>query len=39
MKRVWYRQDREAVLAVLRGGQRLDLATTTACDPLDELVA
>ena len=39
MKRVWYRQDREAVLAALRGGQRPDLATTTACDPLDELVA
>src|SRR5438093_13589151 len=39
MKRVWYRQDREAVLAALRGGQRPDLVTTMACGPLDELVA
>jgi hypothetical protein len=39
MKRIWYRQDREAVLAALRRGQRPDLATTTACGPLDELVA
>jgi len=39
MKRVWYRQDREAVLAALRRGERPDLATTTACGPLDELVA
>ena len=39
MKRVWYRHDREAVLAALRRGQRPDLATTTACGPLDELVA
>jgi hypothetical protein len=39
MKRVWYRQDREAVLAALRGGQRPDLATITAWGPLDELVA
>jgi hypothetical protein len=39
MKRVWYRQDREAVLAALRRGARPDLATTTACGPLDELVA
>jgi hypothetical protein len=39
MKRVWYRQDREAVLAALRRGERPDLATTMACGPLDELVA
>jgi hypothetical protein len=39
MKRVWYRQDREAVLAALRRGERPDLATTTACGPLDELMA
>jgi len=39
MRRLWYRQDREAVLAALRRGQRPDLATTTACGPLDELVA
>jgi hypothetical protein len=39
MKRVWYRQDRGAVLAALRRGQRPDLATTLACGPLDELLA
>jgi hypothetical protein len=39
MKRLWYRQDREAVLAALRRGERPDLATTAACGPLDELVA
>src|SRR5262249_26968067 len=39
MKRVWYRRDQEAVLAALRRGERPDLATTTACGPLDELVA
>ena len=39
MKRVWYRQDHEAVLAALRRGERPDLATTMACGPLDELVA
>ena len=39
MKRLWYRQDREAVLAALRRGERPDLATTTACGPLDELLA
>ena len=39
MKRIWYRQDREAVLDALRQGERPDLATTTACGPLDELVA
>ena len=39
MERVWYRQDREAVLAALRRGERPDLATTMACGPLDELVA
>jgi hypothetical protein len=39
MKRTWYRQDREAVLAALRRGDRPDWATTMACGPLDELVA
>jgi hypothetical protein len=39
MKRVWYRQDREAVLQALRQGRRPDMATTTACGPLDELLA
>jgi hypothetical protein len=39
MKRIWYRQDRQAVLDALRRGQRPDLATTMACGPLDELVA
>ena len=39
MKRLWYRQDRDFVLAALQRGQRPDLATTTACGPLDELVA
>src|SRR5215208_4332664 len=35
----WYRQDRAAVLAALRRGERPVLATTMACGPLDELVA
>src|SRR5262249_32167732 len=39
MKRVWYRRDQEAVLAALRRGERPDLATATACGPLDELLA
>ena len=39
MERVWYRRDREAVLAALRRGERPDMATTMACGPLDELVA
>lgn len=39
MGQVWYRQDREAVLAALRRGERPDMATTMACGPLDELVA
>jgi hypothetical protein len=39
MNRVWYRQDREAVFAALRRGERPDLATTRACGPLDELLA
>src|SRR5438105_1420531 len=39
MNPVWYRQDREAVLAALRRGERPDWATTMACGPLDELVA
>ena len=36
---VWYRRDREAVLAALRRGERPDLATTMSSGPLDELVA
>ena len=39
MERVWYRRDREVVLAALRRGARPDMATTLACGPLDELVA
>lgn len=39
MELAWYRQDRGAVLAELERGERPDLATTTACGPLDELVA
>jgi len=39
MERVWYRQDREAVVAALQRGERPDLATTMACGPVDELVA
>ena len=39
MERVWYRQDRAAVVAALQRGERPDLATTTACGPVDELVA
>src|ERR1044071_6731413 len=39
MKRLWYRHDRDFVLAALRRGERPDLATTTACGPLDELIA
>src|SRR5207249_2437947 len=39
MKRVWYRQDREAVLAALRRGERPDLATPGACGPPGELIA
>jgi hypothetical protein len=39
MERVWYRRDREAVLAALRRGERPDMATTMACGPLGELVA
>lgn len=39
MERVWYRRDREAVLAGLRAGERPDLATTMASGPLDDLVA
>jgi hypothetical protein len=38
MERVWYRHDREAVVAALQRGERPDLATTLACGPLDELV-
>lgn len=36
---VWYRNDREVVLAALRRGERPDMATTTAIGPLDELFA
>src|SRR4051794_17940366 len=39
MRRVWYRQDREAVLEALRRGERPDMATTMSCGPLDELLA
>jgi hypothetical protein len=39
MRRVWYRQDREAVLEALHRGQRPDMATTMSCGPLDELLA
>lgn len=39
MRRVWYRQDREAVLEALHKGQRPDMATTMSCGPLDELLA
>ena len=37
MKRVCYRQDREAVLVALRAGQRPELVTTMACGPVDEI--
>ena len=36
---VWYRRDREAVLAALGRGERPDMATSMASGPLDELVA
>ena len=39
MRRLWYRQDNEAVVAALRQGRRPDMAVTTASGPLDELVA
>ena len=35
----WYRNDIAAVAEALRRGDRPDLATTMASDPLDELVA
>ncbi len=35
----WYRQDKEAVVAALRRGERPDMATTMSSGPLDELVA
>src|SRR5213595_2158717 len=35
----WYRNDKVAVAAALRRGERPDLATTMASGPLDELVA
>ena len=35
----WYRQDRGAVVAALRRGERPDMATTMSSGPLDELVA
>ena len=36
---LWYRQDPGAVRTALASGERPDLATTTACGPLDELIA
>ena len=36
---VWYRNDRDVVLAALGRGERPDMATTTAVGPLDELIA
>jgi len=39
MALAWYRQDKEAVVAALRRGERPDLATTMSSGPLDELVA
>jgi hypothetical protein len=36
---VWYRRDRDGVIAALRRGERPDMATTMACGPLDELIA
>lgn len=39
MKRVWYRQDREAVRAAWRRGERPDRVTTMTWGPLDELIA
>jgi DDE family transposase len=36
---LWYRQDPAAVRTALEQGARPDLATTTACGPLDELIA
>lgn len=39
MERVWYRRDRDAVVAALQRGERPDLATTQSSGPLDELVA
>lgn len=35
----WFRQDKAAVLASLRRGERPLMATTRACGPLDELLA
>src|SRR5260370_983407 len=35
----WYRQDKEAVVAALRRGERPDMATTISSRPLDELGA
>ena len=35
----WYQQDKGAVAARLRAGERPDMAATTAVGPLDELVA
>ena len=33
MELVWYRHDREAIVAGLQRGERPDLATTMACGP------
>ena len=35
----WYQRDQAGVADALRSGQRADMAATTACGPLDELVA
>jgi hypothetical protein len=35
---LWFRQDRVAVQTASEAGERPDLATTTACGPLDELI-
>src|SRR5437764_6053479 len=39
MQRVWYQQDKQAVVKALQSGERPDLATTKGGGPLDELVA
>ncbi len=39
MQRVWYQQDKQAVVKALQSGERPDLATTKGSGPLDELVA
>jgi hypothetical protein len=39
MALAWYRQDKEAVVAALRQGERPDMATTMSSGPLDALLA